>query len=153
MDPDLPIYGVTTLRDVEAGLVGDRRLVMSLLIGFGGLALLLAMTGIWGVVAYEVVRRRREIGIRLSLGAESGQVVRLVLRQGLVAMALGVLAGCVVALLAARLLTSQLYEVAPTDPRIFLATSGVVSLVTLAAGLFPARRASRVDPMAALRSE
>jgi putative ABC transport system permease protein len=153
LDPDLPIYGITTLRDVEADLVGDRRLVMSLLSGFGALALLLAMTGIWGVVAYDVVRRHREIGIRVSLGAESGQVVRLVLRQGLIAMALGVLAGCVAALFAARLLASQLYEVAPTDPAIFLVTAGVVFVVTLAAGFIPARRASRVDPMVALRSQ
>jgi len=153
MDPDLPIYGITTIRDVEAGLVGDRRLVMSLLIGFGAMALLLAATGIWGVVAYDVVRRHREIGIRVSLGAESGQVVRLVLRQGLLGMAFGMLFGAVSALFAARLLTSQLYEVAATDPWIFVVTALVVSLITLAAGLIPARRASRVDPMVALRAE
>ncbi len=153
MDPDLPIYGITTIRDVEAGLVGDRRLVMSLLIGFGALALLLAATGIWGVVAYDVVRRHREIGIRVSLGAESGQVVRLVLRQGLLGMAFGLLFGTVSALFAVRLLASQLYEVAATDPWIFVVTASVVLVITLAAGLIPARRASRVDPMVALRAE
>jgi len=153
MDPDLPIYGITTIRDVEAGLVGDRRLVMSLLIGFGALALLLAATGIWGVVAYDVVRRHREIGIRVSLGAESNQVVRLVLRQGFLGVGIGLVTGTVAALFAVRLLTSQLYEVAATDPRIFVATAGVVFAITLAAGLIPARRASRVDPMVALRAD
>jgi len=153
MDPELPIYGITTIREVEAGLVGDRRLVMSLLIGFGALALLLAATGIWGVVAYDVVRRHREIGIRVSLGAESGQVVRLVLRQGLLGMAFGLLFGTVSALFAVRLLASQLYEVAATDPWIFVVTASVVLVITLAAGLIPARRASRVDPMVALRAE
>jgi putative ABC transport system permease protein len=153
LDSDLPIYGITTIRDVEAGLVGDRRLVMSLLIGFGAMALLLAATGIWGVVAYDVVRRHREIGIRLSLGAESGQVVRLVLRQGFLGTGIGLVAGTVTALFAARLLASQLYEVAATDPRIFVATAGVVFAITLLAGLIPARRASRVDPMVALRAE
>jgi putative ABC transport system permease protein len=153
MDPDMPIYGVTTLRDVEADLVGDRRLVMSLLIGFGVMALLLAATGIWGVVAYDVVRRYREIGIRVSLGAESGQVVRLVLRQGLLGLGMGLVAGGVAAVFAVRLLVSQLYEVTATDPGIFLATAALVFIVTLAAGFIPARRASRVDPMVALRSE
>jgi putative ABC transport system permease protein len=153
MDPDLPIYGITTLRDVEAGLVGDRRLVMSLLVGFGAMALLLAATGIWGVVAYDVVRRHREIGIRVSIGAEPGQIIRLVLRQGLAGVATGLVAGAIAAIFAARLLASQLYEVAPTEPGVFLGTAAIVLVAALAAGLIPARRATRVDPMTALRAE
>ena len=153
MDPDLPIYGITTIRDVEAGLVGDRRLVMSLLIGFGAMALLLATTGIWGVVAYDVAQRHREIGIRVSLGAESGQVVRLVLRQGFLGVGMGLAAGMIASLFAVRLLASQLYEVAATDPRIFVATAAVVFTIALLAGLVPAHRATRVDPMQALRAE
>ncbi len=153
MDPDLPIYGIRAIRDVEAGLVGDRRLVMSLLAGFGAMALLLAATGTWGVVAYDVVQRHREIGIRVSLGAESGQVVRLVLRQGLLGTGIGLAVGTISALFAVRILTSQLYEVAATDPGIFVATAAMVFAITLLAGLIPARRASRVDPMVALRAD
>jgi putative ABC transport system permease protein len=120
---------------------------------FGAVALVLAATGIFAVVAYAVERRTREIGIRMALGARAGAVVSLVVRQGTAYPALGLVAGLFGALGATRLLRASLYEVSPTEPRVLVTTVVLLAVSAVAACLVPARRATRVDPMVALRSE
>jgi putative ABC transport system permease protein len=153
LDPDLPIYGVSTDSQWEAGATADTRVLGGLLGAFAALALLLACTGVWGVVAYAVTRRTPELGLRVALGAEPGQVVALVVRGGLVLAVMGVLAGAVGAWGAARVLASLLYDVAPTDPLTFMVAAALLLLVAALAAWVPARKATRVDPMVALRAE
>lgn len=153
MDPDLPIYGVATIDALGADQVGDTTAVMALLAVFAGLAVLLAATGVWGVVAHAVTSRTRELGIRLALGAGPRQVVAVTLRQG----AASALAGGAIGMLAAwglsRVLESQLYEVSPTDASTFGLAGLLLLAITLLAAWFPARRAARLDPAETLRAE
>jgi putative ABC transport system permease protein len=114
---------------------------------------LLAMAGIYGVMAYVVGQRRNEIGLRMALGASQGNVLGLVLRQGMIYVVLGVAAGLVGALAATRLLTSMLFDVKPTDPGTYAAVAAILAVVALAASYIPARRAAKVDPLTALRQE
>jgi putative ABC transport system permease protein len=153
LDPDIPLHGVSTLDDIEASATADTRVLGGLLATFAGLALLLACTGVWAVVAYAVAKRTSELGLRVALGAEPGQVVALVVRGGLALAAVGVLAGSLGAWGASRVLKSQLYGVAPTDPVTFVAAAALLMAVAAAAAWLPARRATRVDPMVALRAE
>jgi putative ABC transport system permease protein len=118
---------------------------------FAGLAVVLACVGLYGVVAYVVSRRGREIGIHIALGAQRDQVVRMMLMHGLVPAAAGVLIGLALALTFGRVAESLLFEVSPRDPLVMSAVVGVLAVVTFAAALLPARRASRVDPAVALR--
>ncbi|MEZ5317934.1 MAG: ADOP family duplicated permease [Vicinamibacterales bacterium] len=153
VDPDLPVYAVRTMNELLAAAVAQREFLMRVLGLFGAAAIGLALLGIYGVISYSVVQRTREIGIRVAIGARPGQVLALVLRQGLAHAIAGMAAGLVAALLLARLITSQLYGVAPFDP---VTLAAVLALMAVAAGLavaVPARRASRVDPIAALRLE
>lgn len=153
LDPDLPISGVRTVDDVVAMDVAAERLQSVLLGTFAVLALLLAAAGIYGVVSYAVVQRTRELGIRAALGAGAPNLLRLVLRQGLRPVLLGLAAGFAAALAASRLLASLLHGVEPRDPAVFALGSLVLLAAALFASLLPAARASRTDPLVALRAE
>jgi putative ABC transport system permease protein len=137
---------------VSASLSPERFSVL-LLAGFAGMALLLAVVGIYSVMSYSVSRRTHEIGIRVSLGASQSDVLLLVVRQGMLLALAGAVIGIAGALVLSRLMTSLLYGVAPTDPITFAAVSILLVIVALAASYIPARRATRVDPMVALRHE
>lgn len=153
LDPDLPVYGIATIDQVVADQFGDTAAVMTLLSVFAGLAILLAATGVWGVVAHAVTGRRRELGIRLALGAVPRQVVAATLRQGVAAALTGAVMGMIGAWAASRLLASMLYDVSPTDAMTYLAAGLLLVLVSVLAAWFPARRAARVDPVRMLRAE
>jgi len=120
---------------------------------FAVVALLLSVTGIYGVMSYAVTQRTQEIGIRMALGASASSVLRMVLRQGMTLVLIGLALGIVVALLLTRLMTTLLFAVEPTDPLTFLAVSAVLALVAAVACFMPARRATLIDPLRALRSE
>lgn len=153
VDPSLPLSTVRTMEAMLADAVAPRRFSMLLLAVFAGIALLLASVGIYGVISFDVARRSQELGVRMALGAERGAVLRLVLRQGLGLALLGVAIGVVGAIGLTRLLTSQLYGVDPTDPVTFAAVVALLLGIAAVAILLPARRATRVNPMIALRSE
>ena len=153
LDPNLPIFNVKTLAEQINDLVSRERLVALLSSFFGLFALLLASLGLYGVMTYAVARRTREIGIRLALGARSMNVLWLVLREALLVLTIGIAIGLPAALGAARLTEGLLFGLTPTDPlTIALATMLMIAVAALA-GYLPARRASRVDPMVALRYE
>ncbi len=153
LDPDLPIHDVATISDIAATATADTRVLGALLTTFAFLALLLACTGVWAVVAFAVSRRSSELGLRMALGAAPRQVVRLVVRGGLTLAAAGVAVGVVGAWAAARVLRSLLYDVAATDPLTYAAAAALLLGVTALAAWLPARRATRVDPITALRAE
>ena|SRR5205807_7261445 len=153
IDPDQPVSDIRTLENVIGSSVAQRRLILLLLGGFAGVALLLAAIGLYGVIAYTISQRTREIGVRMALGATRSNVLGLVLRQGMLLAVIGVALGLVGALGMTRVLTNLLYGVKPTDPVTFVAVSLVLLLVSLAACWLPARRAARVDPVEALRHE
>ena len=139
-------------RQIRDGLVEER--LMAMLSGFFGLlAVLLAVVGLYGVISYIVAMRRNEIGIRMALGASRGDVVGIIVRQTLVLLVLGVGAGIVLALAAARGAGSLLFDLRPNDPITFAVATGVLVSIALVASFIPARRAARVDPMVALRYE
>jgi putative ABC transport system permease protein len=123
----------------------------SLFLAFGAVALFLASVGLYGVMAFAVARRTPEVGIRLALGATSSQVLTLVLRQGLAQVAIGLVAGAGIALLASRGLAVVLFEISPYDPVVFGGIALLLATTGLLASLIPARRASRADPATALR--
>jgi len=139
-------------RVIEDSILRER-LMATLSAFFGLLAVLLATVGLYGVVAYSVARRTHEIGIRLALGANGGKIARMILRETLALVAIGVGAGVVLALAAARLTTALLFGLRPHDPLTLAAAVGLLGAVALLASLLPARRAARVDPMVALREE
>jgi putative ABC transport system permease protein len=139
--------------DVFSDSVARPRFQLALLLVFAGIAVLLATLGVYGVVSYSVSQRTQEIGIRVALGARSGDVSRMVLREGLLLGGLGVAVGLVVAVAFTRLLRSLLFEVTPTDPVTLGAVACLLLAVTVGATLLPARRATKVDPMVALRYE
>ncbi len=153
LDPGVPIYDVASLRALVERSAASRRFVMRLLGGFAATALLLAAIGLYGVIAQSVAQRRREIGIRIALGASPGNVVRLVLSGGAALVGLGLAGGIAGALGAGRFLSGILYGVGPGDPVSLAGAAALLALVALAAHWLPARRAARVDPIAALRSE
>jgi putative ABC transport system permease protein len=153
VDPELPIYDLKTMTDVVSQSVAQPRFYMILLTAFAVLALLLAALGIYGVISYSVSQRTRELGIRIALGATQDRVVRLVLGQGMALTSLGVLVGLVGAYWLVRLLASMLFGVTATDAPTFVAVSVVLLGVAGAASYLPARRASRVDPVTAMRAE
>ena len=153
VDPSLPVTQVRSMSEVMSVSVAEQRFNTLLLAIFAGVALLLASVGLYGVLAFTVAQRTREIGIRMALGAQAGDILRLVLRQGLTLSLLGVAAGICVSLAGTRVLAGLLYGVAPTDPATFAALALVLVAVALAACFVPARRAMKVDPMVALRYE
>jgi putative ABC transport system permease protein len=152
LDPDVPPR-FSTFSNTFAASLGARRFSLSLVGIFSATALLLAMAGIYGVTAYTVAQRTREIGVRMALGASRGSVLGMVLRQGVITGVLGVGAGILGSLALTRWLQSQLFGVSATDPATFAAVALVLILVSLVACWIPGRRAARVDPMVALRYE
>jgi predicted permease len=150
--PDVPVHAVRTLDEVVGRSLGTRRLNLWLVGTFAAVATLLAAAGLYGVMAYAVTRRARELGIRMALGADGRRVVALVLRDGLVLLAGGLALGVPTALLVSRVLAGMLHGVGARDPLTFLAVPALLALVALVAAYVPARRAARADPMAALRA-
>ncbi len=153
VDQNVPISEVQTMEHVAAAATGLSRFYLILLGAFAAVALVLAGVGIYGVMSYSVSRRIREIGIRMALGAERREVIRMVIRQGMLSALFGLGAGMVGAWGMTRLLANLLYNVKPTDPGTFVFASTVLALVAFGASYIPARRAARVDPMVALRYE
>jgi len=153
LDPDISIYNVGTMEEQVARTYQNTTLQSRLLTGFAVLAFVLALTGLYGVVAYGVTMRRREIGVRMALGAERHSVIALMLRQGLVPLALGTLVGLAGTFLAARAISSQLYEVSPFEPWTPLVAALLLGSAAALATWLPARRAARVNPVEALRAD
>ncbi|HJR59285.1 MAG TPA: ABC transporter permease [Vicinamibacterales bacterium] len=150
IDPELPLYSVRTMRARIDETLMDRRTPMLLAVVFGIVALLLAAMGLYGVLAYQVAQRRKEIGIRMALGSEPSRIFSLVLREGITLLGIGLAAGIGGALAIRRAMESQLYGVSAMDPLVLASVAGVLGLVALVACAVPARRASRIDPMTAL---
>jgi len=142
-----------TIDQLMAKQVASQKFNMSLLGLFAFLAVILAGVGIYGVMAYAVTQRTHEIGIRMALGAEKSDVLRLVMRQGTILAALGIGIGSAGALALTRFLSSLLYDVRPRDPVTFVVVSGLLGGLALLATFLPARRATKVDPVVALRYE
>jgi predicted permease len=153
LDATLPVVNLRTMELVFEETLSRPRLLARLLGAFAGLALLLAVVGTYGVLAYTVAERRREIGVRMALGADRSRVLGMVLGEGMVLAGVGLVAGIAGALMATRVMTTLLYGVKPTDPLTLAGVSMLVLLVALAACYVPARRASAVDPMLVLREE
>jgi len=153
LDSGVPTYQVATMDQLLSASVANERFNLFLLVLVAALALGLAAVGIYGVLAFGVSRRSREIGIRFALGARPRDVLRLVVRQGMQLVIAGVLLGIAGALALTRLMASLLYGVSPTDPATFVVVSALLPMVALIACYFPARRAMHVDPMVALRVE
>jgi putative ABC transport system permease protein len=153
LDKDQPIYNVRTMDDVVANSLGTRRVSMQLFAVFAIAALLLAAIGISCVMAYSVTQRTQEIGIRMALGAQAGDVLRMVVRQGMTLALIGIGVGLAGAFGLTRVLANLLFGVKATDPITFVAISLLLTFVALLACYLPARRASRVDPVIALRAE
>jgi putative ABC transport system permease protein len=153
LDPDQAVFDVQSMEDVLAGSIALRRFSMFLLECFAGLALVLAAVGIYGVIAYSVSRRTRELGVRMVLGAQRSDVLLLILGKGLVLVGWGLGIGLAMALGATRLLSALLYEVSPTDPLTFTTITIALATVALAACYLPAARVLELDPLDALRCE
>ncbi len=152
-DPEQPVFGIMPMEKLLANATAERRFSMFLLLLFAGLALLLSSVGIYGVMAYTTTQRRHEIGIRMALGAKSGDVLGLVLGQGMRQVAVGLILGLAGAWVLSRVIASQLYGITARDPLTYLVVASLLGGVALIATYLPARRATRVDPMLALRSE
>ena len=153
IDPALPLFEAGGLEDAVVSSFDSRRAVMLLLAAFAGLALFLSALGIYGVLAYDVSQRTREIGVRSAIGASRGKIAGLILRQGLWKAGLGVVLGLIGAALLSSSMTALLFNVQPTDPAVYAAVSFVLIAVALAASYLPAHRAARIDPLIALRDE
>jgi predicted permease len=152
-DPDQPVAAVRTMDEILELDIADRHQQMVLLGAFAGLALLLSSLGLYGVLSYVVLQRSRELGLRMALGATAGSVMRMVVARGLTLMVAGLAIGLALAWALTRTLQNLLYGVAAGDPQTFAAVVVLLVLIALAACYLPARRASRVDPMAVLRAE
>jgi ABC-type antimicrobial peptide transport system permease subunit len=153
VDPDLPLLQPQELSTRVAATMADRRLALVLLAGFAALALVIASLGVYSVMSHLVAFRTSEIGIRMALGASPRTVMRMVLGQGRRLTLVGIALGIVGAYLVSRLMQQALFEVSPADPMIYLAVAATLLLVSEVAAWLPARRATRIDPVIALRSE
>jgi ABC-type antimicrobial peptide transport system permease subunit len=153
LDPTLPVFGAQTLSATVSESLSQRRFSMEMVGAFALTALLLATLGIYGVISYLVSERTHEIGIRLALGAQRSNILRIILHQGLTLALAGAVVGLVFALIVSHLMASLLYGVKPTDPLTFAGVAFLFLAVALLACYLPARRAMNVDPMVALRCE
>jgi putative ABC transport system permease protein len=151
VDKAVPTYNLKTMNDVVSNSAAPRRVPMLLLSVFAGVAMLLAMLGIYGVTSYYVTQRTHEIGVRMALGAQIVDVLKLVLSRAMVLATIGIGIGVVGAIALTRYLTSMLFGVKPIDVVTFIAVAVVLALVVLVACLVPARRATKIDPLEALR--
>jgi putative ABC transport system permease protein len=153
VDPNVPVRDILTMQGVIATSLSQPKLNTLLLGTFAGLALLLAAVGIYSVLSYSVRRRVNEIGIRMALGAKIGDVLRMIVYEGMKLVFFGVLIGAVVALTLGKVMSSLIYDVRPSDPLTFIAVTGLLAAVAFIASVIPAYRAARVDPMKALHYE
>lgn len=153
IDPNVPVPTLRTMDDILGESIAPQRFQLLLVGAFAGSALLLTALGIYGVVAYSVARRRQELGVRIALGAQPADVKRLVLSQGMRPVAIGLAAGLAIALAAGRVLESLLYNTRPSDPLALAVTAAVLATIALVACYLPALRATKVDPLTALRAE
>jgi len=153
MDPDLPVSDVLTMEELIGGSTINASFTASVVLAFAVLSMLLAAVGLYGVLSYLATQRKNEIGVRVALGADRGDIMRLMLIDGLRPAGVGLVAGLGVGALAASLIRSMLYGVPPLDSGVFLGVTLLLTLVAGAACLFPAWHASQMDPMEALRQE
>ncbi len=153
LDPAQPISRVMTMGAHMRGSLAQPRFLSGLTLLFGGLALVLAAVGIYGVMAWSVAERTKEFGVRLALGARPGTLLRQVMQEGLLVVGAGAVAGLILAVGVGRVIASLLFETSPTEPATYAAAAGIVFTAALLAIAIPAVRATRVDPMRALRSE
>jgi putative ABC transport system permease protein len=153
VDPEVPLLNIRTMDESVSASLSPQRFTMLLLAAFAGTALLLAAAGIYGVMAYTVTRRTREIGVRMALGAAAGDVLRLVVGQGMGTTAMGLAIGTAGSLALTRTMQTLLFGVKATDPVNIIAVVLLLGAVSLFACWIPARRATRVDPLVALRDE
>jgi ABC-type antimicrobial peptide transport system permease subunit len=153
VDPGIAIAFPQMMDTIVAQALGQARLTTMLLGVFAGVALLLATVGIYGAVAYTVEQRTGVIGVRMALGAQTADVVRLIVTQGMKPVVIGLAVGLGAAIALGRLISTQLYQVSPDNPALLLGTTVILALAALLACLFPARRASLLNPVMALRAE
>jgi putative ABC transport system permease protein len=153
VDPGIAVAQPQAMDEIVAQALGQARLMMWLLGIFAGVALVLATVGVYGAVAYTVGQRTGEIGVRMAFGAETRDILRLVVDQGMRPVAFGLAAGLAAALVLGRLIAVQLYETSAHSPLLLGATMAILAIAALAACVIPARRASRVNPVEALRAE
>jgi putative ABC transport system permease protein len=153
LDKDQPVSNIRAMDDFLAKSVSERRFNLLLLGIFAGVALALSVVGIYGVTSSLVTQRTHEIGIRRALGAQTNDILRLIIKQGMVLTITGVALGFLAAIGLTRLIANQLFSVSPVDPLTFFSFAALLLLVALAACWIPARRATKVDPIIALRLE
>ncbi len=153
VNPNVPVHSISSMDQIIARSVADRRFALELLGVFAAVALLLAATGIYGVMAYSFSQRTHEVGIRIALGAQRLDILRMALGEGMRVVVIGLASGLAAAAIMTRFFQSMLFNVAPTDPTTFLSVSAILAVVALLACYIPAKRATRVDPLVALREE
>jgi len=153
VNSNLPVAGIRTVEEIYSASMARTSFTLVMLAIAGGMALLLGIVGIYGVISYSVSQRTREIGIRMALGAEQRELKRMFIRHGLLLAIIGVVCGLTAAVALSRLMTSLLFEVKPIDPLTYGAVSATLVAAAVAASYLPARKASAVDPVTALRAE